>query len=77
MTAKRNFLQHLVLPERIVRSCLFNANISYDVVEISIKSRYSYHRNDYVNKFISDCQKAKSSQNEVVNPFLGRVESEM
>ena len=39
---------YLLLTEWIVRGCLFNATfvtISYHVIEISIKSRYSYHRN--------------------------------
>ena len=43
-----NVLLHPVLPERIVRSRLFVATYnttSYHVVETSIKSRYSSHRN--------------------------------
>ena len=39
---------YLLLTERIVRSCLFNATcvtILYHGIEISVKSSYSYHRN--------------------------------
>ena len=39
-----NFL-FLVLFERIVRSRLFIATISYHFIEISVKFRQSYHRN--------------------------------
>ena len=50
---------YLVLTERIVKSCLFNAtfiSISYHVFKISVKSRYSlislkYHNEMHNNVF--------------------------
>ena len=47
------YVLNLVLTERIARSCLFIATIvtiSYHVIVISVKSRYSYHRNITMKK---------------------------